>query len=65
MKVKHEILVNAPFENCIECIYLKIEQKPSIENENGIKWEYVCKNENVCVNAVKTWNKGKRKARNE
>lgn len=58
-----KLKIKIPFEYCDECIYLKIEQKPTIQDEKEVKWEYVCRNENVCVNAVKTWNKGKRKAR--
>lgn len=58
-----EMKIKVPFEYCKECIYLKIEQRPRIQNDEEILWEYGCPNEFVCENAVKTWNKGKRKVR--
>ena len=63
MKYQIDRKVTVPFEHCDECIHLNIKVEYIFKDEMLFKMISVCKNSDICENAVKIWNKGKRNVR--
>ena len=62
MKNELQLTISVPFEHCKDCNYLELVLDRYIQTDSGeIKHINLCKNDVICQNAVKTWNKGKRK----
>ncbi|MBO6262054.1 MAG: hypothetical protein J6N95_05550 [Bacilli bacterium] len=52
--------VTVPFEYCKECVHLKITENTLYENNKVMLRITACEYRDICENAVRIWNKGKK-----
>lgn len=62
MEYEVQRYIKVAFEHCNDCQFLKVEEnKIMYSGEKPIEYITVCAYRDICENAIKIWNKGKRK----